>query len=358
MVELAGCRLFTMEEQELTGWLNSYNYRNRAVAKRDILSTLRHYRGLHLRYGKYTFNDGTQKDLVSLSGTIPVPYMGATYNIPVMIYVLDTHPMHAPVCYVCPTQDMEIRVSRHVDHNGRIYLPYLHEWNEANSDLLGLVQVCVITFSEQPPVFSRPANQAYPPQPAQPPPYPPQQQQPQPPPQQQTNNSITDEQIARASLVSAAEEKVKQLLREEFNTKQVEMESLRKVREELQQSQDATKAHLADIQRETAALEGLTGALAEQKMLLEVNLNELSDKAEPNSNVDEAVQVSYPLYKQLVDAYVEDAAIEDSIYYLGKALHSGVLDCESFLKTARNISREQFYLRQTVQKCRAKAGLA
>ena len=31
---------------------------------------------------------------------------------------------------------MQIRVSRHVDHTGKVYLPYLHEWNHANSDLL------------------------------------------------------------------------------------------------------------------------------------------------------------------------------------------------------------------------------
>ena len=50
--------------------------------------------------------------------------------------MLDTHPYHAPLVFVCPTHDMQIRVSRHVDHTGKVYLPYLHEWNHANSDLL------------------------------------------------------------------------------------------------------------------------------------------------------------------------------------------------------------------------------
>ncbi len=39
-----------------------------------------------------------------------------------------------------------------------------------------------------------------------------------------------------------------------------------------------------------------------------------------NGSVDSSVEVSYPLYRQLLDAHVEDAAIEDSIYYLGEAL--------------------------------------
>ena len=55
----------------------------------------------------------------------------------------DTHPMHAPICYIIPTPDMQIKVSSNVDHNGKIYLPYLHEWKEGSSDILGLIQVCL-----------------------------------------------------------------------------------------------------------------------------------------------------------------------------------------------------------------------
>ena len=86
------------------------------------------------------------------------------YNIPVALWILDTHPIHAPLCYVRPTPDMQIKVSQHVDGNGKIYLPYLHEWDAANSDILGLVQMCIITFGEQPPVFARPQNQGHAPQ--------------------------------------------------------------------------------------------------------------------------------------------------------------------------------------------------
>lgn len=41
---------------------------------------------------------------------------------------MDTHPMNAPLCFVNPTKDMFIKISMYVDHNGRIYLPYLHDW--------------------------------------------------------------------------------------------------------------------------------------------------------------------------------------------------------------------------------------
>ena len=95
------------------------------------------------------------------------------YNIPVALWILDTHPIHAPLCYVRPTPTMQIKVSQHVDGNGKIYLPYLHEWDAANSDILGLVQMLIITFGEQPPVFARPQNQGPPQPPAHPPSQPP-----------------------------------------------------------------------------------------------------------------------------------------------------------------------------------------
>lgn len=41
---------------------------------------------------------------------------------------MDTHPVNAPMCFVKPTPDMQIKISMYVDHNGKIYLPYLHEW--------------------------------------------------------------------------------------------------------------------------------------------------------------------------------------------------------------------------------------
>ncbi len=59
-----------------------------------------------------------------------------------------------------------------MDHTGKIYLPYLHEWNHSNSDLLGLIQICIITFGEMPPVFAKSAQpQPPPPQPQQQPSY-------------------------------------------------------------------------------------------------------------------------------------------------------------------------------------------
>ncbi|KAJ8954897.1 hypothetical protein NQ318_016836 [Aromia moschata] len=50
---------------------------------------------------------------------------------------------------------MSIKVSMFVDQNGKIYLPYLHDWLPNSSDLLGLIQVLIVTFGEHPPVFAK-----------------------------------------------------------------------------------------------------------------------------------------------------------------------------------------------------------
>ena len=94
------------QEYEVKSILNHASYRNVESCKRDILAALHHYRGLQPKSQKYTFNDGRSRDLICLEGTIPVPYRGASYNIPVSIFVLDTHPNHAPICYVRPTAEM------------------------------------------------------------------------------------------------------------------------------------------------------------------------------------------------------------------------------------------------------------
>lgn len=44
------------------------------------------------------------------------------------MWLADTHPQNGPICFVKPTPTMQIKVSMYVDHNGRIYLPYLHDW--------------------------------------------------------------------------------------------------------------------------------------------------------------------------------------------------------------------------------------
>ena len=81
---------------------------------------------------------------------------GNTYNIPLCLWLMDTHPYNPPVCYVKPTTTMQIMPGRHVDNSGKCYLPYLHEWKHVSVILWGKEYVtsdlpvalyCLISFS-------------------------------------------------------------------------------------------------------------------------------------------------------------------------------------------------------------------
>lgn len=68
------------------------------------------------------------------------------YNIPVALYFLENHPYAGPYCYVRPTPEMDIRVSRAVGSDGRIYLEFLANWRYPQSDTIGLIQVGINKF--------------------------------------------------------------------------------------------------------------------------------------------------------------------------------------------------------------------
>lgn len=77
-----------------------------------------------------------------------------------------------------------------------------------------------------------------------------------------------------------------------------------------------------------------------------------------NSNLKKKVYILCCKCFRLLNAFAEEAALEDAIYYMGDALRRGVIDLDVFLRQVRTLSRKQFMLRAIMQKCRQKAGLA
>lgn len=384
-----------LDEGRLKQWL--VNYLNPEIAIRDIVTVVNQYQGLAPAQETYVFNDGTPAELVNLSGTIPVRYKGNIYNIPICIWMMDTHPTNAPICYVRPTSDMSIKVSMYVDQNGKIYLPYLHDWVPNSSDLLGLIQVMICTFGEQPPVFAKPKNDnrmpmygptpmghPYMPYPAHPidnfpsyPPYPPTSSTytpypsyPTPYPPYPSNNfgaqpapavipggtgTIKDEHI-RESLLTAIEEKLMRRMKEQFHQNQAELDTLKRTQDELKQGRAKLDSILTQLEKEQNELDRNITVLKDKEQELDKAIERLSNQE--SIDVDDAVITTAPLYKQLLNAYAEEAALEDAIYYMGEALRCGVIDLDAFLRQVRALSRKQFILRALMQKCRQKAGLA
>ncbi|XP_044049832.1 tumor susceptibility gene 101 protein isoform X2 [Siniperca chuatsi] len=118
----------------------------------EIYVALTHFKNLEPMMDKYVYNDGTTKDLMSLSGTIPVVFQDHTFNIPVCLWIEETYPQTAPICYVRPTQEMVVLRGKYICSDGEVVLPYLEEWKNGECDLVSLLQVMVVTFGDFPPV--------------------------------------------------------------------------------------------------------------------------------------------------------------------------------------------------------------
>ncbi|KAH8364692.1 hypothetical protein KR084_010010 [Drosophila pseudotakahashii] len=404
-----------VEEAQITKYLSKYKYVG--ATKKDVVDVVSSYRSLTYDLQRFVFNDGSSKELFTIQGTIPVVYKNNTYYIPICIWLMDTHPQNAPMCFVKPTPTMQIKVSMYVDHNGKVYLPYLHDWQPHSSDLLSLIQVMIVTFGDHPPVYSKPKEQIaapyptnsfmpqpggpggsnaflpyptaggagggnfppyptgsnfgpYPPAgagPAGPSGYPPYMNFPQPagpgyppaggynPSNPSSTGTITEEHI-KASLISAVEDKLRRRIQEKVNQYQAEIETLNRTKQELVEGSSKIDTIISRLEREQVDLQKNISVLKDKEQELERSLETL-ESAEA-IDPDEAVTTTAPLYRQLLNAYADEAATEDAIYYLGEGLRGGVIDLETFLKHVRQLSRKQFILRATMQKCRQKAGLA
>lgn len=169
--------------------------------------------------------------------------------------------------------------------------------------------------------------------------------------------TITEEHI-KVSLVSAVEDKLRRRIQERVNQAQAEIETLQRVKQELVEGGAKIDERLARMEREQADMRSNIAVLQDKRATVEKSLADVEKVGGDEFNVDEAVTTTAPLYKQLLNAYAEEAATEDANYYMGEALRNGVIDLEVFLKHVRQLSRKQFMLRALMQKCRQTAGLA
>ncbi|XP_039987974.1 tumor susceptibility gene 101 protein [Xiphias gladius] len=118
-----------------------------------------YFKNLVPRMDEYVYNDGTTKDLMSLTGTIPVLFRDKTYNVPICLWIEENYPQSAPICYVRPTHEMMIVRGKYISSNGEVKLPYLEEWKNGDCDVVSLLQVMAALFGDFPPVCMQPQSE-------------------------------------------------------------------------------------------------------------------------------------------------------------------------------------------------------
>lgn len=142
----------------------------------------------------------------------------------------------------------------------------------------------------------------------------------------------------KQQLLTKVEEQVKAKLREEVISKQTTTEELRQIGDKLNDGGMRLSTILSKLKLEISELDQaveVSDNKIDEMTRTKSRIEEAGDEVDP----DEAVTATAPVFKQLMNAHAEDAAIEDALYFLGESLRRGILDCEQFLRHVRNLSR-------------------
>ncbi|VDD82813.1 unnamed protein product [Mesocestoides corti] len=340
-------------------------YQHTNAARLDIEKASQAYHSLQVKlqhYGKsilvskfLAFENGQTNQLLCLEGTIPVKYMGNTYNIPLAVYFVHQHPYHPPIAYVRPTSTMQIKAGPNVDTNGKVFLPYLSEWKFPGSSTQQLLGILQEVFGSRPPVFAKPNTT----QPAQNSigftPYatntPPNgagygvpgagwgampglpssttaltQAAASMPPNSAFNAmppipsaTTTSPYLAAAAAAAGSTVSSKAALSEEDAL----ISSLR----------SAVQDKLNREQREEQ-IKSLTRELEEKTKEYKEVYRKLKQEANGKVDYDSVVDTTTPVYRQLFEAFAEEQAIGDVLYYLSQALENGAIEPDDFLKVS------------------------
>ncbi|CAG5078672.1 Oidioi.mRNA.OKI2018_I69.PAR.g9052.t1.cds [Oikopleura dioica] len=430
------------------------HYPNCSKMVKQVEKMQRFYKDLQPSVKRYTHDNGHSEDLANLNGTIPAYYKGKQYNFPIEIWLYTSFPESAPLVFVRPTSTMNIRQGRHVDANGKVYLPYLNEWSASRSNLNGLIGVLATCFGSDPPVVARsstapparpPQPTAYPPHssssagypagppssggywgaqnnsgyPSQPPsypvptsgagyppsngyppnssaggypppayppssgaggyqPYPPssggypsqpsQGPTPYPPApkayggtQGNSNYGRSDsDTIAEDVILMSIRDSTNDILKRRFADVQAqsksEVDTLKSTESELKHGKSKLDAMMGQIESERASCEDELRRCQRMEEEMDRELQSLEESQEINP--EEIITPSNPIYKQIFTHHNKEQAIEDAIYFLNKALLRGSIDADTFLRTVRQLSRQQFEHKTIVIKARKRANLA
>ncbi|KAF5742473.1 protein ELC-like [Tripterygium wilfordii] len=335
------------------------------------------YPSLEPKTATFTHNDGRSVNLLQADGTIPMPFHGVTYNIPVVIWLMESYPRHPPAVYVNPTRDMVIkRPHPHVSPSGLVSIPCLQNWIYPSSNIVDLVGELSRTFSRDPPLYAqrRPTPSPIPStsfgsgglseyvrppvvihhtshSTSTPRPYPP------PSPYGGSGRAHTDDaaEVYKKNAIKRIMETAHGDITAMRKTREAEVEGLFSAQAVLRRREEEVNRGLKGMQDEKEGLEAQLQVVLMNIDVLEGWVRESEGKVKnaPILDVDNAIECTDVLSKQILECTSADLAIEDVVYSLDKAVQEGVMPFDQYLRNVRLLSREQFFHRATAAKVRA-----
>ncbi|XVF82501.1 hypothetical protein PTKIN_Ptkin16aG0054200 [Pterospermum kingtungense] len=351
------------------------------LIRQHLLSLISHYPSLEPKTATFTHNDGRSVNLLQADGTIPMPFQGVTYNIPIIIWLIESYPRHPPLVYVNPMRDMIIkRPHPNVSPSGLVSIPYLQNWIYPSSNLVDLVLNLSSAFSRDPPLYSqRRPNPNPSPSPSasvnssmtssygqQPPSsvsasaaagYPPSPygrvQLPQP--SQRPPEDAAE--VYKRNAVNKLVEMVHGDIIGMRKAREVDMEGLLSAQAVLRRREEVINKGLGELQDEKEGLEQQLQVVLMNTDVLDGWIRDNEGKTrslgKDNVDVDEAFHFVDVLSKQMLDCTAADLAIEDVVYSLDKAVQEGLVPFDQYLRNVRLLARKQFFHKATTAKVRA-----
>lgn len=371
-----------MSKVNVSKLLQDLPAKHHSLMHSHLTTCMQQFDNLFPKISDFTYDNGQQFRMILLSGTIPMPYKGSVYHIPVNIWLHKDYPYQPPIVLVVPTKDMQIKPSKIVDNNGRIYLPYLHEWRgTSDNDLVILVNVLCMEFSTQPPLYAKP------PQPTRPKPtyntaapgagyagYTPNNNtpptigwnlggnnpadRPHQSNQQGFSKSTLEREdtqaVIRNSMVSKVELDLRNRYMLFFSRYEAEVNAMKQQEQELLAGAEQLQDITTKIDEEKAKIRDTITLFKTKDEELREFLSQ-HEKATEEDAVDKQIEPKAPLFKQFLNLYAEESALDDAIYYLAEALRSDVINIQVFLKNVRTLSRKKFMVRALMNKVREQA---
>lgn len=278
-------------------------------------------------------DSGSLKDALTLMGTIPVPFQGHTFNIPVRITFLEGYPSRPPVAHVIPTADMVIRPSEYVREDGTVQCMVIQRWNPScNCDVL--IKDMIAAFTYKMPVFSKPAgNKQAPPQSnGQPKVTPPVQQKKEP----QSRPSTT-----------ALERSLMEKFRLEVEKAKRDRDELEQEKRDLQASREeaiSAKSFLTDqiVVFTQSKRTKLLSETQNSKEALQLWLQQNPSSDVRSVTLDQMLPVSNRFSHQLLGSLAKDCALEETANAVIEQHYARRCSTEDLIRSLKHLYRLQF----------------
>ncbi|XP_049933608.1 protein ELC-like [Nymphaea colorata] len=375
--------------------------------RQHLVNLVQEYPSLQVKTAVFAHNDGRTANLLQTEGTIPIAYQRVTYNIPVVIWLLESYPRQPPCVFVNPTRDMIIRRAHPlVNPSGVVSVPYLHHWVFPSSNLIELSKNMSDLFSRDPPLYTKQpsaasghrvhsptrgssSSAAAGPSPSPPPPapsasssssssssvwshqagggrpgaggvlnrlmspygrmMPPSPGSPQRPPPATEDPSEVFKRNATNKLLEMLHSDTVALRK----AREAEMDSLFNLQGALRKREGQLDKGLKEMVDEKEALEQLLQVVLMNSDILEGWVKENGNKKKSDIDIDDVFEPADPLSRQILDCASADFSIEDTIYALDKAFQQGVIPFDAYMRNIRALSREQFFQRAMSAKVKA-----